>query len=136
MDNQPNECPLMTMTPEQWQIECELVVCSAGKLLRLARRSFAPSAIIELVRTMPRSPEELEILQRSAEETFDNEKSFSTHPSLFIRCIIDVFHFSECEKDLLVSDIAYWKNFAKMPLERRAMLEASVIGTLFGNGMG
>jgi hypothetical protein len=127
---------LSTTTPEQWRIECELVVCCAGKLLRLARRSYTSSAIIELVRTMPRSEEEIESLKRSAENAFDGEKRFSAHPSLFIRCVVEAYHFSDHEKDLFHAIVAYWNDFVRMPPERRAMLEASVVGTIFGNGMG
>ena len=131
-----HDSPLATTTPEQWQIECEQAVRCAGKLFLLARRSAVASAFIELLRTMPRSAEEMDSLKKSANETFNVDKGFSAHPSLFIRCAIEAAHFSGNDIEIIRDIIAYWSDFAEMPLERRVMLEASVVGTVLGIGMG
>jgi hypothetical protein len=94
------------------------------------------SAVIELVRTLPRSAEEMKILQSSVSGASLVKKQFSTHPSLFVRCAIEAYHFSQDDKELFQAVIEYWRDFTMMPPERRAMLEASVVGTLLGYGMG
>lgn len=126
---------LAITSADQWQLECECAAYCAGTLLRLARRRYAASAIVELLRTMPRTTEDMELLQHTAIEALDENKGFSTHPSLYLRCVSEAYHFGDHDVKLLGSIIAYWSKFAMMPPERRAMLEASVIGTVLGNGM-
>jgi hypothetical protein len=130
-----NDNPLAITLPEEWQRECEYTVYCAGTLLRLARRRYAASAIVELLRTMPRTKEDMDMLLSTAVDAFSAKKGFSSHPSLYMRCVTEAFHFSEREFDLLGAVARHLTDFAKMPPERRAMLEASVIGTVTGCGM-
>jgi hypothetical protein len=106
----------------QWQSECERAVRILSNLLQLAGRRQTASAVIELMRTAPRTPEELDkvltdsLVCRSVKEAFDRVR-----PS-------DRMMFDEV--------CGYISDLTTMPPSRRSMLEASVAGTFLGWGMG
>jgi hypothetical protein len=91
-------------------------------LLRLARRSFAASAVIEIIRAAPHSKEELDCMPTS---------------SLFPRLVLEGDRFSKHDERFFNSVAGYFGSYlVNMPPERRALLEACVVGALLGCGMG
>jgi hypothetical protein len=112
-------------SPEGWQLECERLAFNAAALLRLAGRNFANSAVQEVIRTAPRSKEETEVQLDAA------------NASLFFRLAMDALSFSPGDKKLFISILDYFGVYLlKMDKDRRATLEACVIGSLLGCGMG
>ena len=53
-------------SPDGWQMECERLVFNAVALLRLARRSYAASAVIEIIRAAPHSKEKIDSIPMSS----------------------------------------------------------------------
>jgi hypothetical protein len=114
------ECAAMEsvhgIKPVEWQAECEELVASISRLLYAADRRWAASAVIELLRSLPRTPDEIKI----------------NSDTLFGRLCCEAIdtHAAELRK---VAEFV--KQFATISSIRREMLEASVIGTLLGWGM-
>ena len=141
MGNDTYDSNVTDMPSAKWQLDCELTIYNAASLLRLSGRFCASSAIIELIRNMPRSESEMEVLIKIIDEEFAQQRmmdkvGYSYHSSLFVRCIIEAFHYSKNETAILASVAGYWKNFATMPSHQRDILEASIVGVLTGLGMG
>jgi hypothetical protein len=106
---------------ERWRWECEQAAFHAGVLLRLGGRYVTHSAVLEMIRTAPRSPG----AASKPEESF------------FMRCTQDACkRRASYEADLLEKAIDYFGRLANMRPARRAMIEACVGGALIGIGMG
>lgn len=106
---------------KDWLAECERAAFAVATLLRLADRRAASSAVIEILRAAPHSPSELAAPSESP----------------FMRCALAAVHLAQSwERGLLDQMTDYFMSLAQMEPERRAMLEASVVGTLTGLGMG
>lgn len=104
-----------------WQAECECAALNAAALLRLADRRATHSAVLEVLRTAPRSSDE----RASVEDT------------AFMRCAQAAIDLAASyESDLRDAVFAYFQELAAMRPRRRAMLEASIAGALVGLGMG
>jgi hypothetical protein len=104
-----------------WQAACERAAFNVSALLRLARRRATHSAVLEVLRAAPRSP--------------DEKQDADAAP--FARCALAAVEFRAAwEADLLTAVIAYFEELAAMRPRRRAMLEASIAGALIGQGMG
>lgn len=106
---------------KEWLTECERAAFAVATLLRLADRRAASSAIIEILRAAPHSASEL--------------AAPSENP--FMRCALAAMQLAQSwERNRLNQTTDYFMSLAQMEPERRAMLEASVVGTLTGLGMG
>lgn len=105
-----------------WQAECEKAVRVLSNLLHLAGRRQAGSAVIELLRTAPRTPAEMDTVLTD---------------SLLCRCTKEAFDCARpCDQRMFQEVTAYISYLTKMPPSRRSMLEASIAGTFLGWGMG
>jgi hypothetical protein len=105
---------------DTWQAECERAASNTAALLRIARRYAHNIAILEILRSAPRSP--------------DEEQTLDTSP--FMRCLRAArLHAAPYEKDLLQSVTSYFDYLASMKPARRALLEASLAGVLTGASM-
>jgi uncharacterized Zn finger protein (UPF0148 family) len=112
--------PVEPDTPEAWRIECELAVRAAATLLKLAKRNkWAEAALVEIIRTAPAGEDEHD--PRNCDVT-----------SLLCRVAMDAKRLSV--GDPLLDDVfAYFDDHLRhMPPARRAMLEASLAGSLTG----
>ncbi|CAN5202749.1 hypothetical protein BH10PLA2_BH10PLA2_34410 [soil metagenome] len=107
---------------DKWQSECEKAAFNSAALLRLAGRRVTHSATIEILISAPRGEGWI----------------LDANTSAFARCATAAAQrFELHEKDLFFSVIDYFdKELATMRPGRRAMLEASIRGTLVGQGMG
>jgi hypothetical protein len=113
-----NDNPLWA---ERWRQECETAAYHAATLLRLAGRCFSYSAMVELLRSAPRCPEE----RQAADESF------------FMRIACEAArHPAESERTPFGDAIAYFQRLAAMGAPKRAMLEGCIAGTLVGVGTG
>ncbi len=100
-----------------WQAECERAAFNAAALLRIAHRYPNKTAILEIVRSAPRSPDE----------------ELDPEASPFFRCVRAARTFVRSwEEELLHSICDYFCRLASMKPARRAFLEASVAGVLIG----
>ena len=119
-DDQAND-QLPPTDPAQWQIECENATFLVTSLLRLTRRSCDSAVVIELLRTIPKTwsgsteHDELGLFYRQLGEAFNAK---FTEPRLY-----------QAFRDSL-------ERFRELAPAKRAMIEASVIGTILGGGMG
>jgi MoxR-like ATPase len=105
---------------DTWQAECERAAFNAAALMRMARRFPNSAAILEIVRSAPRSP--------------DEEQDPEASP--FMRCARAArSHAQSYDEDLYRSVIDYFHELASMKPARRALLDASVAGVLTGMGM-
>src|SRR5262249_5813366 len=78
---------------DTWQAECERAASNTAALLRIARRYAHNIAILEILRSAPRSP--------------DEEQTLDTSP--FMRCLRAArLHAAPYEKDLLQSVTSYF----------------------------
>jgi len=103
-----------------WQSECQNAVACLVKLLCAAKRKATPCSVIELVRQLPRSNEDLEEL--------------CSADTLLVRCLDDILDDRE-----LIGEAKefgrFLKRIAAMPPARMELLEASVVGALTGAGL-
>ncbi len=100
-----------------WQAECERAAFHAAALLRIARMYPSKAAILEIIRTAPRSP--------------DEEQDPETSP--FFRYARAARTMAQSwDDDLLRSIWDYFVHLASMKPARRAFLEASLAGVLIG----
>jgi len=109
-------------TPEGWQAECERAVLNISNLLYLAGRRQTGTAVLEMMRSAPRTPQEMERL---------------TKDSLLYRCALEIT--GQCKDgdfQMVHSIISFFEYLLTMPPSRRSMLEASVAGVMLGWGMG
>jgi hypothetical protein len=103
-----------------WQAECERAAFLAAAMLRLGRRYPDRIAILELIRSAPRSPDEEQDPAASA----------------FMRCAKAARTFARSNDErLLLSVLDYFCDLASMKPARRAFLEASLAGALIGAEM-
>ncbi len=108
--------------PDVWQAECEKAVRVMLNLLHLAGRKQTASAVLELVRTAPRTPEEI---------------ANASVSSLFCRSVFEANEWAApCDKRMFDEVRRYINYLAEMSPSRRSLLEASVAGALLGWGMG
>jgi len=121
--NNTKEGPMPANEPlDGWQAECEKAVRILSNLLHLAGRRQTGSAVIELLRTAPRTPEEMDKVLTD---------------SLLCRCTKEAFDSARPSDQRMFHEICtYISCLTKMPPSRRSMLEASVAGTFLGWGMG
>ncbi len=102
---------------DTWQAECERAAFHAAAMLRIARRYPTKAAILEIIRSAPRSP--------------DEEQDPQTSP--FIRYARAARAMAQSwDADLLSSIWDYFVHLASMKPARRAFLEASLAGVLIG----
>lgn len=101
-----------------WQAECERATFHAASLLRIARRYPSNAAILEIIRSAPRLPDEEQ----------DPETSPFFHCARAARTLARSW-----DKDLLSSICDYFVYLASMKPARRAFLEASLAGVLIGS---
>jgi hypothetical protein len=100
-----------------WQAECERAAFNAAAMLRMARMYPNKTAILEIIRNAPRSP--------------DEEQDPEASP--FFRCVRAARTLSKSwDDDLLHSICEYFCYLASMKPARRAFLEASLAGVLIG----
>jgi uncharacterized Zn finger protein (UPF0148 family) len=106
---------------ESWQGECEKAVRMVSNLLTLAGRWRGQAAIIELLRSVPRTAEDVRKLPEN---------------SLLARCAAEAFE-RKTERNARMMDeiVDYLKYLVGMEPHRRAMLEASVAGVFLGSAM-
>jgi hypothetical protein len=103
-----------------WQAECERAAFHAAAMLRMARMYPNKAAILEIVRSAPRSP--------------DEEQDPEASP--FFRCVKAARTLVQTwDEDLLRSISEYFYHLASMKPARRAFLEASLAGVLIGAEM-
>ncbi len=102
-----------------WQSECQNVVVRLANLLSATKRELNGLALIELVRQLPRSEEEISklldakmLLARCLNDTIDNDS------------------VGEAKEFALFA-----RRIAALSTERRELLEASVVGVIMGMGM-
>jgi hypothetical protein len=109
-------------SPAGWQAECERAVRVLSNLLHLAGRRQPSSALVELLRTAPRSPEEV-------------EKALTD--TLFCRCVFEASDcLRPCDTKMFREVREYVAYLTAMPPSRRALLDACVAGVFLGWGMG
>lgn len=102
---------------EIWQAECERAAFHAAAMLRVGRIFPSPTAILELIRSAPRSA--------------DEEQDPAASP--FMRYVRAARRFARpYDQDLLESICDYFCYLAAMKPARRAFLEASLAGVLIG----
>jgi hypothetical protein len=100
-----------------WQAECERAAFHTAAMLRMARMYPSKAAILEIIRSAPRSP--------------DEEPDPEASP--FFRCARAARTFAQSwEEDLLRSICDYFDGLASMKPARRAFLDASLAGVLIG----
>jgi hypothetical protein len=115
----------MNVTPNNrwadiWQAECERAAFNAAAMLRMARRYPNKAAILEIIRSAPRSP--------------DEEQDPEASP--FFRCARAARRAAQSwDEELLRSISDYFFCLASMKPARRAFLEASIAGVLIGAEM-
>ncbi len=119
-DDQANDQILPTDLT-RWQRECELAAFIASFLLRLTRRSYASSAAIEILRTIPRSIDEM---------------VEGVEQGLFWRLLMEAVERREPDDKDLDLFRGLVEGYMELPKSRRAFIEASVIGSLIGAGTG
>ena len=106
---------------ERWRSECEQAAFHAAVLLRLSGRRPAHAAVLEMLRSAPRSPDE----KQAPDESF------------CMRCAEGALHHRESwEHAAFEEALRYFQRLERMRPARRAMLEACVGGVLVGLGMG
>jgi hypothetical protein len=107
---------------EKWQTECEKAVRILSNLLHLAGRRQPAAAVLDLLRSVPRTPEEID--------------SVSTD-SLLCQCVAEASdRVRPCDRTMLGEVHDYLRHLAKMQPDGRALLEASIAGVFLGWGMG
>jgi len=103
-----------------WQAECERAAFNAAAMLHMARMYPNKAAILEIIRSAPRSP--------------DEEQDPEASP--FMRCVRAARTLARpYDEDLLRSISEYFFHLASMKPARRAFLEASIAGVLIGAEM-
>jgi hypothetical protein len=105
---------------EIWQAECERAAYHAAAMLRLGRMYPSATAILELIRSAPRSP--------------DEEQDPAASPFMRYARSARTFAARPYDDDLLSSICEYFCYLASMKPARRAFLEASLAGALVGAG--
>lgn len=103
-----------------WQAECERAAFNAAAMLRIARMYPNKAAILEIVRSAPRAPDEEQ----------DPEVSPFMRYARAARTLVQPW-----DDELLRSIIEYFHDLASMKPARRALLEASLAGVLIGADM-
>ena len=103
-----------------WQAECERAAFHAVSLLRIARIYPNKAAILEIIRSAPRSPDEEQYPEASPFMRFVRAARASAQP---------------WDEDMLRSIVDYFCYLASMKPARRAFLEASLAGALIGAEM-
>ena len=100
-----------------WQAECERAAFHAAAMLRIARMYPSKAAILEIIRSAPRSPD----------EELDPETSPIFRVTRAARSLAKPW-----DEDLYGSFAHYFNRLASMKPARRAFLEASLAGVLIG----
>jgi hypothetical protein len=100
-----------------WRAECERAAFHAAAMLRIARMYPSKAAILEIIRSAPRSP--------------DEEQDPEASP--FFRCARAARTLVQSwDEDLFRSICQYFCRLASMKPAHRAFLEASIAGVLIG----
>src|SRR4051812_42578497 len=100
-----------------WQAECERAAFHAAAMLRIARMYPSRAAILEIIRSAPRLPDEEQYPEASP----------------FFRCASAARNMARSwDGELLNSICEYFVHLAAMKPARRAFLEASIAGVLIG----
>jgi hypothetical protein len=100
-----------------WQTECERAAFHAAAILRMARMWPSNAAILEIIRSAPRSRDEEQDPRTSPFFRYANAACTMARPR---------------DGDLLVSICDYFAHLASMKPARRTFLEASLAGVLIG----
>jgi hypothetical protein len=104
---------------DRWQAECQHAAFHAANLIKLAGQHPSGWAIAELIRTVPKAPD----------ERFDAD-------CYFARSVLDANqNASGNETDIIRRALDYLEQFAAMRPARRIMLEACLTGAFLGHAV-